>query len=447
MSRPERAHYRVAIVGSGPAGLYTTAALLAGRDDVSVDVFEKLPTPYGLVRYGVAPDHAKIKAVTKMLARPFDRPNVRFLGNVEVGVDIRPAELSRYYHAVVFAYGAERDRPLNIEGSGLRGVKGALELVRWYNGHPDAPDFRNLPEISDIAIVGGGNVALDLARMLAKTGRELTDTDVPQHVLATLSNTALTNIHVLVRRGPREAKFTPSELIQLQELEGAGVRIYCAPSDLTDRPGDDRRVRQNLAALRGLTERDHRLTRRTIHFRFNTRPVSVLGECHITGLCVETTSTANTGPRSVRTDLPVQMLVSAIGFHGVEVEGLPFDTTSGCVPNEAGRVRAGTYVAGWIKRGPTGVIGTNKPDGAETAQTIIADLAVLPDPTVTGDLADVLRGRGVQVVSWDHWRRIEVAEARYGTFLERSAVKFYSRTQLLAAHPGHAPTPEGPPRP
>ena len=431
---------RIAVVGSGPSGLYTVAALLASGQPLHIDVIDRLPTPYGLVRYGVAPDHAKMKAVTRVLAKPFTKDNVRFVGNVEVGRDLTHDDLAACYDAVVYASGTERDRCLDIPGEDLPGVMGSGEFVRWYNGHPDAAARDLSLDAEQVAVIGAGNVALDVARVLGRTADELRDTDVPARVLAALARSAVHDVHILIRRGPADVKFTPAELFQLSELAGADVLVHDGGDGIGDPSlAEDKRVRLNLKTLRTFAETPARGRRRRIHLRFFSRPAKILGADRVSGIVVEHTrrqardQAAGSGERFV---LPVGMVVTAVGFRGAPLAGLPFSAAAGTVPNEAGRVMAGAavvprvYVAGWLKRGASGIIGTNRPDGAETAAAVLADLAgraVPPRP----DVVDLLGSRNHLPSDWAGWLRLEEYEGALGAADGRGRVKVHDLESML----------------
>jgi ferredoxin/flavodoxin---NADP+ reductase len=420
---------RVAVVGSGPSGLYTVAALVASGQPLHVDVIDRLPTPYGLVRYGVAPDHATMKAVTRVLAKPFTRDNVRFVGNVEIGRDLTHHELMAAYDAVVYASGAERDRRLGIPGEDRPGVLGSAEFVRWYNGHPDAAAAELSLDMERVAVVGAGNVALDIARVLGRTASELRETDVPARVLATLERSTVREIHILIRRGPADVKFTPAELYQLTELADADVIVHDGGDGIGDPDlAEDKRVRLNLKTLRSFATTPGRGARRRIHLWFRTVPVEIVGPGRVAGIVAERAAE--------RFTLPVGLVVTAVGFRGVPVDGLPFSESVGTVPNDAGRVVADgatvprLYVAGWLKRGPSGIIGTNKPDGAETAAAVLADLAGRPGPA-RPDITEVLAQRDQRRVDWAGWLRLEAHEGTLGTADGRGRVKVHDRESML----------------
>jgi ferredoxin--NADP+ reductase len=426
---------RIAVVGSGPSGLYTVAALLGSGQPLHVDVIDRLPTPYGLVRYGVAPDHAKMKAVTRVLAKPFTAGSVRFVGNVEVGRDLTHDELTACYDAVVYASGTERDRALNLPGEQLPGVTGAGEFVRWYNGHPDAAGTDFALDAEQVVVIGAGNVALDIARVLGRTAEELRDTDVPARVLAALSRSAVRDVHVLIRRGPADVKFTPAELFQLSELADADVVVHDEGGGIDDPElAADKRVRLTLKTLRTFAGTPARGRSRRIHLRFWSAPAEILGTDHVEGVLVEhTRRPAGPGGRFV---LPAGLVVTAVGFRGAPLDGLPFADTTGTVPNEAGRVVAagavvpGVYVAGWLKRGPSGIIGTNRPDGAETAAAVLADLSGRAVPART-DVTGLLAARSRPHSDWAGWLRLEEYEGGLGAAAGRGRVKVHDLESML----------------
>jgi ferredoxin--NADP+ reductase len=431
---------RIAVIGSGPSGLYTVAALLAVGQPLRVDVIDRLPTPYGLVRYGVAPDHAKMKAVTRVLAKPFALDNVRFVGNVEVGRDLTHDDLTACYDAVVYASGTEHDRRLGIPGEQLPGVVGSGRFVRWYNGHPDAAGTGFSLDAEQVAVIGAGNVALDVARVLARTAGELRDTDVPAPVLAALAASAVRDVHILIRRGPAQVKFTPAELFQLSELADADVIVHDGGAGIDDPAlAEDRRVRLNLKTLRTLAETQARGCHRRIHLRFFSAPAEITGADRVEGVVIEPTGPEGrdrVADSSERPVLPVDLVVTAVGFRGAPLDGLPFNETTGTVPNEAGRVVAGeavvpgVYVAGWLKRGPSGIIGTNRPDGAETAAAVLADLVERAVP-VRQDIVDLLAGRNRPQSDWAGWLRLEEYEGELGAADGRSRVKVPDLESML----------------
>jgi ferredoxin--NADP+ reductase len=431
---------RIAVVGSGPSGLYTAAALLASGQPLHVDVIDRLPTPYGLVRYGVAPDHAAMKSVTRVLSKPFAHDRVRFVGNVEVGRDLSHEELAACYDAVVYASGTERDRGLDILGADRPGVVGAGEFVRWYNGHPDAAgtDFPLTAE--QVVVVGAGNVALDVARVLGRTADELRDTDIPARVLAALARSAVRDVHVLIRRGPADVKFTPAELFQLSELADADVIVHDGGGGIDDPElAPDKRVRLNLKTLRTMAQTPAHGRRRRIHLRFFSAPAEILGAGRVEGVVVRRTGPQTCDPAAAPGEqfvLPAGLVVTAVGFRGAPLDGLPFSEASGIVPNETGRVLAGpavlpgVYVAGWLKRGPSGIIGTNRPDGAETAAAVLADLAGRAVPA-RPDIVELLGARNRLRSDWAGWLRLEEYEGELGAADGRGRVKVHDLESML----------------
>ncbi len=442
---------RVAIIGSGPAGVYAAEALLRqdpGPGSLSIDVIDRLPSPYGLVRYGVAPDHLKIKSIIGALRNVLEEPSVRFLGNVDVGTDLNLAELHQHYDAILFANGAAVDRPIGIPGEELPGSASAREFVAWYSGHPDAQLDRFTLEARSVAVVGVGNVAVDVARVLAKAATELRGTDLPDHVLDVLDRSAVSDIHLLGRRGPAQAKFTTKELRELGELANADVIVHEAELQLDEASqaavSASPATRRNVEVLREWAQRPPAGRPRRLHFRFLLGPVEVLGSERVAGVRLERTRLDGSGNAlgtGEHVDIAAQLLLRAVGYHGLPLPGLPFDDLTGVVPNVAGRVLRdsrpvpGEYVAGWIKRGPTGVIGTNKGDARETVAAVIEDLPSLPEAPVRDPLAvpRLLTERGVQVVTWDGWQAIDDAELELGRSQGRDRVKIAERRQLLRA--------------
>jgi ferredoxin--NADP+ reductase len=442
----------VAVVGAGPAGIYAAEALT--RQDavpVAVDLIDRLPTPFGLVRHGIAPDHPKMRAIRDTLHRFLEHPLVRFVGNVEVGTDISLDELRRHVDAVIYTYGAAVDRHLGIEGEDLPGSLAATDLVAWYTGHPDADRAgveSALAGVRSVVVIGVGNVALDVGRVLARTAAELEPTDMPQHVLDTLAAIPVEEITVLGRRGPAQATFTTQELRELDGLENATVLVD--PPDLEldaaaeERTATDRNVTRNLAVLRGWTDHAPEAGRTRLRLRFFRRPVRLLGEDRVTGVEVERTAVDDEG-RAVGTGelevLPADLVVRSVGYFGTPLPGLPVDERSGTVPHEGGRVlrdgkpAVGEYVAGWIKRGPSGVVGTNKHDARETVAALLADAAdgTLATRGPVGDLVEELVARGVRPVLVDDWRAIDAAEIALGETRGRARTTLHEREALLAA--------------
>lgn len=441
---------RVAIIGSGPAGVYAVEALTR-HGPVAVDVFDRLPCPFGLVRYGVAPDHPKIRSISAALSSAFEHPGVRFLGNVDVGKDLSLDELDRFYDAVIVASGAAVDRRLGVPGEDLPGSFSATDFVAWYNGHPDAPIDAFTLEARSVAVVGMGNVAVDVVRLLAKSADDLRATDMPDHVLAVLEHSRVTDIYMIGRRGPAQAKFTTKELRELGELANADVRVdeaellldEASEELLATRPA----VRRNVEVLRGWAAKPPSDRRRRLHLRFWQRPVEVLGEERVTGLRVEGTrldSAGNTIGTGDVSEIRAEMVLRSVGYRGLALPGLPFETSLGIVPNAGGRVIvdgepvAGRYVAGWIKRGPTGVIGTNKHDARETVASVLEDAPALPTAPMREpqDVLDLLAARGVVPVGWDGWQAIALAESALGLLRGSVRARITQREALLRAARG-----------
>ena len=438
------------MVGSGPAGVYASGALVE-HGDVAVDVIDRLPCPYGLVRYGVAADHPKIKSISATLRKVLEDPAVRFLGNVEIGAQLSLEDLHRHYDAVILACGAAVDRRLGIPGEDLPGSFSATEFVAWYNGHPDSPVDQFVLDAHSVAVVGAGNVALDVTRMLAKSADELRVTDLPAHVLSVLADSHVKEIHLLARRGPAQARFTTKELRDIGDLANADVVVD--PDELAldeasrQTLAEDSRARRNYDVLQDWASRPAENRPRRIRLRFNVRPVEVLGDARVTGVRVERTrpdaSGNPTGTGQV-SSLDVQLVLRSIGYRGRPLPDLPFDERRGVIPNAAGRVlRAGAvvpgeYVAGWIKRGPTGVIGTNKGDARETVAALLEDVPSLPPAPVRDPAAvdQLLAERHATVVPWQGWCCIEVAEVELGRTSGRERAKIADRDELLAAAAG-----------
>jgi ferredoxin--NADP+ reductase len=443
---------RVAVVGAGPAGIYAADALT--RQDavpVVVDLVDRLPTPFGLVRHGIAPDHPKMRAIRETLHRSLEDPRVRFVGNIDVGKDVTLDDLRAHVDAVIYTYGASLDRHLGIEGEELPGSLAATEFVAWYTGHPDADRARvetALDGVRSVVVIGVGNVALDVARVLARAPEELEPTDMPQHVLDALAVTGVEEISILGRRGPAQAAFTTQELRELDGLAAATVLIE--PADLELDPAaeellaGDRNATRNLAVMRGWAEHAPTPGCRRLHLRFFRRPVRLLGEDHVNGIEVERTAVDADG-RAMGTGelevLPADLVIRSVGYHGIPLPGLPVDERSGTVPHEEGRVlregevSPGEYVAGWIKRGPTGVVGTNKHDARETVAALLADAAdgALAVEGERDDLVETLRARGAEPVLLDDWRAIDAAEVALGSTRGRSRTTLHEWTSLMDA--------------
>ncbi len=446
---------RVAVVGSGPSGVYSAQSLVQQDPAVRVDVLDRLPCPYGLVRYGVAPDHEKIKSLQNTLRTVLEHDRVRFLGGLEVGPAGLPAgRLRELYHAVVYCVGAATDRRLGIPGEELRGSWSATEFVSWYSAHPDtaaalADGF--LSGTRTAVVIGVGNVAVDVTRMLARGVTELSPTDMPQAALSALAASEVSEVHMVGRRGPSQARFTTKELRELGALPDTRVTVdraeleldpgYADPSAL---PGAQRR---NVEVLRGWADAaPGDAARHRLRLRFFLRPVALLpdasGGDRVGAVRFERTAPDGRGGVTGTgryEEVEAQLVLRSVGYRGVPLEGLPFDTGRGTVPHLAGRVlregavAPGEYVAGWIKRGPTGVIGTNRPCAKETVTSLLADAPGLVRRELPGDPLDALRAEGHAPVDWSGWQAIEKAEAELGASLGRSVVKLSDWPSLLAA--------------
>jgi ferredoxin--NADP+ reductase len=439
---------RVAVVGAGPAGLYAVQALLASASRLSVDVFDRLPTPYGLVRYGVAPDNQKMKSVIRVLRTAFDHGKpVRFIGNVRFGVDIRRADLFEHYDAVVYATGAQGERRLDIPGEDLPGSYGAKDFVDWYNGHPDAADRDFALRARHVAVVGAGNVALDVARMLVRSPDEIAATDVPDRVLDAFRNSQVTDVHLIARRGLVQAKFTPEELRGLKDL--ADVDIVIRPEDvlLTDddetRISTNRQLRTNVAMLREWAQRPLGGKSRRIHMRFLQRPVRIVGESRAEGILLERNELLADGrvrgTGSLET-LELDMIFRSVGYEALPLPDVPFDKDRSIIPHDQGRVldengrsTGREYVTGWAKRGPSGTIGTNKSDSAETVCSLLEDLATRSsyNHSDAEQILTVLSDRGVEYTNWANWLRLDDHEMELGRRQGRPRVKIPALRAML----------------
>jgi ferredoxin--NADP+ reductase len=429
---------RVAVVGSGPAGFYAAGALLSADPPVEIDMIERLPTPWGLVRLGVAPDHPKLKSVSRAFERIADQPGFRFLGNVELGRDLHHEDLVRLYDAFIYAVGAQTDRRLGIPGEDLPGSWPATEFVAWYNGHPDFQQLEFDLDVERAVVIGNGNVALDIARMLALTHEELAPTDATDASIAAIAGSSIEEIVVLGRRGPAQASFTAPEMGEMGELAGADVIVD--PADLEGAEPKDTNSERNLALLREFAGREPKGKPRRVVFRFFRSPVAILGEDRVEGIELvrnELDANARAVPTDEHETLACGLVFRSVGYHGVALPGVPFDERSGTIPSEGGRVEPGVYVAGWIKRGPTGVIGTNKKDATETVELLLQDVAagrLEPKPDSSASAVDALLvERGARVVEYDGWCAIDEAERAAGEKGGRPRVKLCSWDELLAA--------------
>ena len=452
------ASFRVAVVGSGPAGFYAAGALLASDLPVEVDLLERLPTPWGLVRLGVAPDHPKIKTVSRAFEKIAERPGFRFLGNVEVGRDLSHDELLSLYHAVVYTVGAQTDRRMGIPGEDLAGSWPATAFVAWYNGHPDFQDLTFDLSGERAVVVGAGNVAVDVARMLALTEDELRSTDTTDPAIEAIVGSGIREIVMLARRGPAQAAFTTPELQELGELAGADVVVD--PADLDLDPvseaalAGDTTARRNVEVLREYAARAPAGKPKTLRLRFCVSPVALLGDERVEAVEVvrnELVADAEGRLKAVATGetelLACSLVLRSVGYHGIPIPGVPFDERAGTMRNADGRVLGtdgeplrGVYCAGWIKRGPSGVIGTNKKDATETVELVLEDSREgrLTQPEAGGAdrVLELLAERGVEVVTYAGWRAIDELERARGAEQGRPRVKLRSWDELLAAARG-----------
>ncbi len=410
---------QVAIVGSGPAGFYTAAALLKLDREVRVDIIDRLPTPYGLVRAGVAPDHQSTKNVSRNFERTALNDGVDFFGNVEVGRDVSIAELRDAYDAVVLAVGGPLDRPSGIPGADKDGVFGAAAFVGWYNGHPDFRDLDPRLDHPTAVVVGNGNVAVDVARVLIRSPAEMTTSDLADHAAEAIHASPITDVHLCGRRGPIEAKFTNVELREMGGLDGCLPVIEggILPDDIGDLEGRDQRLKEkNLATLHEFAERQPAGETKRVHFRFFASPVEILGDDKVEGIRFEQTRVE--AGRAVGTgetfDIDCGLVVNAIGYRSTPLAGAPFDEAAGLVPNDGGRIENGFYVVGWVMRGPTGVISSNRGDGNAAAGLIDTDCDDGGRPGGEA-LTTLLAERGVRRTDFADWRTLDAAEIAAAT--------------------------------
>jgi ferredoxin--NADP+ reductase len=451
-SAREHAALSVAVVGSGPSGFYAAGALLDHADlDVRIDMFERLATPWGLVRFGVAPDHPKIKSVSGVYAQIAARESFRFFGNVEVGHAndgvVTRTELVRRYDAVIWAVGTPADRALGIPGEDLPGSVAAVDFVGWYNGHPDYADLTFDLSCERAVVIGNGNVALDVARILCSPVDRLAATDIADHALGALADSSITEVLVVGRRGAAQAAFTTPELKELPEFTESGVDV-CPDEigDVADEDGLSRTAKRNLAVMRGYATGGTMVGGRHIALRFQRSPVAILGDGRVEQLVLARNelrthddgrvSAHDTGEREI---IDAGLVLRAVGYRGVAIEGLPFDERCGVVPNEHGRV-SGTdreYVVGWIKRGPNGIIGTNKKDAAETIGQLLTDLdsGALRRHEIDGaaDAVQWLADRQPHLVTEQGWQLIDAAERAAGEPYGRPRIKMCALPELLSA--------------
>lgn len=448
---------RVAIVGAGPSGFYAAEHIL--RDEAThaqVDLFDRLPTPYGLVRGGVAPDHPKIKSVIRVYEKTAAREGFRFFGNVKVGHDIEVADLERLYHAIVFTVGCETDRRLGVPGEELRGSHAATAFVGWYNAHPDYGDEEFDLSCERAVVIGNGNVAMDVARMLALTEHELRQTDTADRAIEMLAQSRVREIVVLGRRGPAQAAFTNPEIKELGEMEDADVIVDPAEVELDaasrayiESDEADKTTRVNVEILRGFAAREPAGKDRRIVLRFLASPVEIKGDGKVERIVIGRNELVDEGgtlrarDTGEREELECGLVLRSVGYRGIPIEGVPFDERRGLILNEAGRVldshdaghKAGHYTAGWIKRGPSGVIGTNKKCAQETVDHLLADVVegklLAPESPEPAAVEELLGERGVRFVSFEDWQAIDQAEVGRGKPHGRPRVKFVRVEEML----------------
>ena len=435
---------RVAVVGSGPAGFYTADYLLEAG--AQVDVLERLPTPWGLVRLGVAPDHPELKTASRIFEKTAAKDGFRFFGNVEVGADVAHHDLLRLYDAVVYTVGAQTDRRLGIPGEELEGSWAATEFVAWYNGHPDYQHLEFDLSNERAVVIGNGNVAVDVARILARTEDELAPTDITDESTAALVASSISDIVMLGRRGPAQAAFTPPELKELGELGGADV--FVDPAELELDPASEAsletagaRARRNVDILREFAARAPAGKPKRLTLRFCVSPVQILGEGRVEAIEIVRNSLVMSDDGQIKAVptqdvevIPCGLVLRSVGYRGVALPGVPFDERRGVIANEQGRVseQPRVYTAGWIKRGPSGVIGTNKKDAAETCERLLEDAAAGLLEAEGGELEELLRGRGLDFVEYAGWQAIDEHERGLGAPRGRPRVKLTSWDELLA---------------
>jgi len=446
---------RLAIVGAGPAGIYAADLLIKSelRDfDVSIDLFDLLPAPYGLVRYGVAPDHPRIKGIIKALYEVLDRGDIRFFGNVTYGKDITLEDLKKHYNAVIFSTGAIEDADLKIPGIELDGSFGAAAFVNWYDAHPDFPRTWDL-SAKEIAVIGNGNVALDVARVLVKSPSQMLATDIPENVYKGLLASKATDVHVFGRRGPAQVKFSPLELREAVHVEGVDTIVH--DEDFQYDEGSNKQIESNnqtrvmVKTLEELRNKEQTGAARRLHLHFFSSPVEVIGEDgKVKALKIERTQLDGNGgvvPTGEFREIPIQAIYRAVGYFGSELNEIPFDSKAGVIPNDKGRVLdstgkhiEGVYATGWIKRGPVGLIGHTKSDAIETIAQVIADKPNWWHPSAPEEAAIVslMESRGVQYVGWPEWLKIDAEEKRLGESQSRERIKLVEREDFMSVAKG-----------
>ena len=450
---------RIAIIGSGPSGFYAAEHLQKQKDlTVEIDMYDRLPTPFGLVRGGVAPDHQKIKSVVKVYDRIAAKPGFRFFGNVNFGTDITHEDIEKHYHSVIYAVGAQTDKNLGIPGEDLSGSHAATEFVGWYNGHPDYRDLEFDLTQEKVAVIGVGNVAMDVTRILARTQSELMETDIADYALEALANSNVKEVYVLGRRGPAQAAFTNPEIKELGEMEGANIVVDRSEVDLDEfsqeflAQGDDRTARKNVDILTAYAQLDGDDKPSKIIMRFLVSPVEIIGTDRVEAIKIVhnelyKTDSGTLRPRATeKTEIiPVGLVFRSVGYRGVPLPGVPFYDRWGTIPNDKGRVLTemdgepvvGDYVVGWIKRGPSGIIGTNKPDSVETVNMLLEDVAegklFTPDSSNVDAIPALLDARGVQAITYADWQIIDQLEIEAGGAAGRPRVKYSRIPDMLEA--------------
>ena len=437
---------RVAVIGAGPAGIY--ASDLLAKQGVNIDLFEQMPAPFGLIRYGVAPDHPRIKGIIASLHRVLDTPTIRLLGNIHIGEDITIAQLHEYYDAVLLATGAVADRDLDIPGENLNGSYGAADFVGFYDGNPRFHRTWNLTA-THIAIIGVGNVALDISRILAKTANELHTTEIPNNVYQTLKTNQATHIHIFGRRGPAQAKFTPLELKELDHSPSINVVVDPEDIDYDEASIAARHASKSqdlvCQTLEQYAMREPKDAPHTLHIHLFENPVEILGEDgNVVGLRTERMELDGTGHvqgTGKFTEWPVQAVYRAVGYRSEAITAVPFDHGTAVIPNDgghvvdpAGEIVPGVYVTGWIKRGPVGLIGNTKSDAKETTDMLIADALAgrLTPRTATGDITEYLEAQGIPYTTWDGWHKLDAHERSLGSAEGRERKKVVEWDEMVA---------------
>ncbi|WP_150461863.1 FAD-dependent oxidoreductase [Nesterenkonia ebinurensis] len=462
---------RVAVIGAGPAGVYASDILAKAQKKhdlrFSIDLFDRYPAPFGLIRYGVAPDHPRIKGIIKALHKVLDRGDIRLLGNVNIGTDLSMEDLKAHYDAVIYATGAIKDADLDIPGVDLEGSYGAADFVSWYDGHPDYP--REWPlEAEQIAVIGNGNVALDVARVLSKHAEDLLSTEIPENVYQGLKTSPVTDVHVFGRRGPAQVKFTPLELREVSHSRDVDIVLYEEDFDFDE--ASDEAIKSNnqiktmvntlgnwLIELQEREESGQPAASRRLHLHFLHQPVEILegknsdgtGTGKVAGIRferMELDGTGNVTGTGEHLDYEVQAVYRAVGYFGSELEGIPFDQKRGVIRNEAGRVLddagqhiPGTYATGWIKRGPVGLIGHTKGDAMETIDCLISDADRLPQAQHPEEdaVTELLDSRGVEYTTWEGWLKLDEHELSLGqqatesSSVQRERVKVVPREDMI----------------